>query len=207
MVEDNQKRDTTIYPTLPPLPPSAPLLNKNPNHFRLKELEEKRKDLFQDIERYEKVLRKSKSVYNGLHYTNTGFSLVGGVTGAGTLGTALSGIGIVVAIPLAGVAVASSVGSFVTSAFSKKVIHKIKKYEKLLLCARSSYSAVAERISDALIDENISHAEYKHIMEAFQNHEKAIQNIKSKHIAVNETNYKHDFEALKKQIKDLKNQR
>ena len=205
MTEDsNTKIDMSIYP---PLPPSAPSLDKNPNQFRLKELEEKRKDLFQEIEKYEKVLKKSKSIYNGLHYTNTGLSLVGGITGAGTIGTSMSGIGIVVAIPLAGITVASSVGSFITNAFSKSVNHKVKKYEKLLICARSSYSAVAERISDALIDENISHAEYKHIMEEFKNYDKTVQNIKTKFANVDETNYKHDLEALKKQIKNLKTQR
>ena len=198
-----------VYPDLPEKPSAPPMeeayhIDRNPNEFRMKELEEKRKELSQKIDNYESVLKKTKTIFNVFHYANTGCSVISSSSATGSLVTLSTGTGIVVGVPLAAVAVSAGFISFVSSVFEKKLMHKIKKYERLLQASKSSYSTVATKISEALLDENISNDEYKFIMEEFDKHVKTIRNIKSKLNSIKETNYKHDFEAIKKQLKNLK---
>ena len=129
-------KDSKIYPNLPPLREDRGetlrrgVIESNPNEFRLKELEDKRKDLFHDIERYDYKLKKAKRIFNSLYCTGFICNAASGLTATGGLISLTVPPAIIAGIPFAVVAVSSGGISFLANVFMKKIFHKIKKYEK-----------------------------------------------------------------------------
>ena len=122
-----------LYPTLP----SAPPLPQG-NDYRMQEITKYRDTIQATIDKYENLLKKKKRAFNVLHYINSTSNGISGMLGATSiviLALGISGVG----IPVVSVGLSAGVTSLITSGFLKKMVTKIKKYEKLLQNAKSSY--------------------------------------------------------------------
>ena len=139
-----------------------------------------------------------------MHYVNTASNGIGGILAAGSvtvLALGITGIG----LPIVGVGLGAAGTSFITGSVLKKLVTKIKKYEKLLQNANSSYITINGILSDALIDENINPTEFKIIQKEYQNYSKNYANIKAKHqVKIQDVETQTQLESMMKEIQRLK---
>lgn len=196
-----------LYPNLPPINPTAPQLPMfppNSNDYRMVEINKYLSEIQSNIEKYEKVLKKKKTAFNTLHYINTGSNGIGGILTAGSI--AVLALGITgVGLPIVCVGLGAAGASLITGSVLKKLVTKIKKYEKLIQNGKSSYFTINGILSDALIDQNINPTEFKVIQKEYQNYLKNCQNIKSKHVVnLRETNLEMKLQSLENQLRKLR---
>ena len=120
--------------------------------FRLKNIDETRNYLFEEINQNELMSKKHKKVYRFLNYVEYFPILVSTVTGCvstcsfASIGITSSVIGLKICVITAGIKKYKSI--------TKK---KKKKHDKILSLAISELNSVEVLISKALIDSNISH--------------------------------------------------
>ena len=199
---ENEKEN--LYPPLPSAPPVPPQFPPNSNDYRMNEINKYLTEIQSNIEKYEKVLKKKKGIFNVLHYVNASSNGIGGILSIGgisVIALGITGIG----LPIVSVDLGAAATSFVTGAALKKLVTKIKKYEKLIQNARSSYITINGILSDALIDQNINPTEFKVIQKEYQNYLKNLSNIKAKHVVnLKETNLEMKLQALENQVKKLR---
>jgi len=200
---ENEK--SNLYPILPSAPP-VPEFPPNSNDFRTQEITKYRKEIEEDINKYEAILKKKKKFFNVCHYVNSTCNGIGVISSTGSitiLALSMTGIG----LPLVGVALGAGVTSLITNTFLKKLVTKIKKYEKLVQNAKSSYTTINCILSKALFDEDISIAEFKVISKEYENYSKNYHTIKSKfrtELSTREADMKMELDAIKNHIKSLK---
>lgn len=192
-----------IYPPLPSAPP-VPQFPPNSNAYRIQEINKYKQKIKDDIDKYENILKSKKRSFNVLHYVNTASNGIGGILAAGSvtvLALGITGIG----LPIVGVGLGAAGTSFITGSVLKKLVTKIKKYEKLLQNANSSYITINGILSDALIDENINPTEFKIIQKEYQNYSKNYANIKAKHqVKIQDVETQTQLESMMKEIQRLK---
>ena len=192
-----------IYPPLPSAPP-LPNFPPNSNAYRIQEINKYKQKIKDDIDKYENILKSKKRSFNVLHYVNTSSNGIGGILSAGSvtvLALGITGIG----LPIVGVGLGAAGTSFITGSVLKKLVTKIKKYEKLLQNANSSYITINGILSDALIDENINPTEFKIIQKEYQNYSKNYANIKAKHqVKIQDVETQTQLESMMKEIQRLK---
>jgi len=198
-----------LYPNLPsapPLPPPIPQFPPNSNEYRMSEINKYLAEIQANTEKYEKIIKKKKTAFNVLHYINTSSNGIGGVLTAGSI--AVLALGITgVGLPIVCVGLGAAGVSFITSSALKKLVTKIKKYEKLIQNGKSSYITINGILSDALIDQNINPTEFKVIQTEYQNYLKNLSNIKAKHVVnLKETNLESQMASLMSEVRRLKNQ-
>ena len=105
-------------------------------------------------------------------------------------------------LPIVSVGLGAAATSFITGAVLKQLVTKIKKYEKLIQNARSSYVTINGIMSDALIDQNVNPTEFKVIQNEYQSYLKNLSNIKAKHVVnLKETNLEMKLQALENQLR------
>ena len=193
-----------IYPTLPSAPP-VPEYPPNSNDFRMIEINRYRNDIDQCISKYESILKSKKRLFNILHYTNTISSGLSGLTGASSVAILALGIGTGVGIPLVAIGLGTVATSLISSSIVKTLATKIKKYEKLLQSAKSSYLTISGILSTALIDEEINLTEFKVIQKEYELFSKNLSNIKSKHrVKFQDVSMQMQLQNIQEQIKQLK---
>ena len=192
-----------IYPPLPSAPP-LPNFPPNSNAYRIQEINKYKQKIKDDIDKYENILKSKKRSFNVLHYVNTASNGIGGILAAGSvtvLALGITGIG----LPIVGVGLGAAGTSFITGSVLKKLVTKIKKYEKLLQNANSSYITINGILSDALIDENINPTEFKIIQKEYQNYSKNYANIKAKHqVKIQDVETQTQLESMMKETQRLK---
>lgn len=199
-----ENRETEkIYPPLPSAPP-IPQFPPNSNEYRIQEINKYKKEIKDDIDKYENILKSKKKAFNVLHYVNTASNGIGGVLAAGSvtvLALGITGIG----LPIVGVGLGAASTSFITGTVLKKLVTKIKKYEKLLQNAKSSFLTINSVMSDCLIDENINPTEFKIILKEYENYSKNYANIKAKNrVNIPDIDMQTQLESMRKEIQRLK---
>ena len=192
-----------IYPPLPSAPP-LPQYPPNSNDYRFNEIEKYKQEIKENISKYENILKTKKRAFKILHYFNISGNGIGSILGIGSVTVLTMGIP-GVGLPIAGVGLGVAGAAFFTGSILKKLVTKIKKYEKLLQSAQSSYLTINDIISDSLIDGNISPTEFKIILKTFENWSKNSLNIKQKHaVKIQDMDMQTQLESLISEVKRLK---
>ena len=116
-----------IYPNLEEI--QEDVQNDEGETFRLKRISDIREFLEQELETRGRYRRRYKSVYNTTVYVNAlaGATSVASSIAAGT--SALTGIGIIAAVPLGFTAVATGVLSVINAGISKILLKKVEKHQ------------------------------------------------------------------------------
>ena len=107
-----------IYPSLPE--------TMNAENFRLTEISRIEKEISAEVEHYRLVLKKYKKAWKALHYSLVGLGTVTAVLSSGAVATSLTGVGIVVGVPVAGIAALSGAVSTGLSIVNKELERKVK---------------------------------------------------------------------------------
>ena len=137
-----------------------PDLKSEPEDYRLKKISDVQTAIETELGHYEQVLKKYKRARTGLTRCAQVSGALSAIISGGSLATALSGFGIIVGAPLAGVASVLGVVSVGCAAISQRFENKISKHDKTVQLAKSKLSSIVELISKALSDGRVSHEEF-----------------------------------------------
>lgn len=142
-----------LYPVLP-----------NAENFRFTNITDFEKELANEVDHYRRVGKKYKKAHSIVHGSAIGLgSIAAGLSSAG-LATALTGIGVIASVPLAGIAGLGGFSSAGLTAFSKKLETKTKKHEKIQMLAVAKQNSVSELVSKDLADNHITDNEFNIIV-------------------------------------------
>ena len=174
--------EPSIYPQLPQ------------HYFRMQKANEIAAALNAEVAHYRVVAKKYKRARKIVNWSATGTGLLSAECSTASFGSALSVVGIPVAIPLGGVgtfAVASSGLIFV----SKKLDSKIKKHHEIAILAIAKCDTVGRLLSKALSDNKISDGEFQLIMSEFSQYNVLKEAVRSK---ITRNSSQPDIEKIKK---------
>ncbi|KAL9954289.1 hypothetical protein ACROYT_G041808 [Oculina patagonica] len=105
------REETQLYPSLP----------TNAENFRLTEISKIEKEISAEAEHYRLVLKKYKKVRKVIHYSVVCLGAVTAALSSGAVATSLTGVGIVIGVPVAAVAAVSGAASTGLSVINKKL--------------------------------------------------------------------------------------
>ena len=167
MASDSAKQYPKVYPEV-----------LETQDYRLKKIADVQTAIETELGHYEQVLKKYKRARGGL----TRCSIVAGTWSAilsgGSLASALTGFGIVVGAPMAGVAVLLGTASAGCGVIARRFEGKISKHEQTIATAKAKLSTIVSLISKALDDGKVSHEEFSLInaeLEKFRQMKAAIR--------------------------------
>ena len=186
--------EQNIIPSAPPLYPSLS------EDFRLKKICDCQKELENEISHYKQISKKykrAKSIADAIA-TFTGILTV--LLLSSGLAASLSGIGIVVGAPLAGIAGLMGLASTAVGAGSGRLNKKIK-HEKTVSLAESKHLSVSCLISKALNDGSVSDQEFNLILCEVKQYGSLKAQLRSEARRKPPSGEKVDVEALKEEIK------
>jgi len=117
---ENERR---IYPSLPE--------TTNAENFRLTEISKIEKEISAEVEHYRLVLKKYKKARKAIHYSAVGLGAVTAALSSGAVATSLTGVGIVIGEPVAGIAALSGAVSTGLSVVNKKLECKVNRHSRI----------------------------------------------------------------------------
>ena len=168
------KKETV--PNAPPLYPDLP----DSDQFRLSEVTRTKRELEKESDRYLKTRRRYKVAHKVFMYTNTGLSIVSTATGAATVTTLATGIGIPIALPIGVASIVSGLLSAASSLGQKITLKKLQKHERLSAVAYTKLGSVNGIVSKALENERLEHGEYQLILKEMEDYKKKKSEIRGK---------------------------
>ena len=189
---NNKMSDQNVIPTAPQLYPQLP------DDFRLKKICDCQKEIENEISRYLKVLKKYKRAKSIAHNSSTFAGLSSATLTTSGLAISLSGVGVIVGVPLACVAALSGFIATAFSIVSKNLGKKISKQEKTISLAEAKHRSMSRLISKAMNDGSISDTEFNLILSEIEQYHEMKKRLRTEGKTSVE---KPDVEALKKEIK------
>ena len=128
--------------------------------FRMQKANEIAADLNAEVVHYRVVAKKYKRAKKIVNWSATGTGLLSAACSTASFGSALSIVGIPVAIPLGGVGGTFALVSSGLIFVSKKLDSKIKKHQEIVTLAIAKHDTVNRLLSKALSDNQISDSEF-----------------------------------------------
>ena len=181
--------------------PSAPepsIYPQLPQHdFRMQKANEVAADLNAEVLHYRSVAKKYKRAKKIVNWSATVTGLLSAACSTASFGSALSVIGIPVAIPLGGVGGTFALASSGLIFASKKLDSKIKKHQEIVTLAIAKRDTVGRLLSKALSDNQISDSEFQLIMAEQYNVLK--EAVRSK---ITRNSSQPDIEKIKKKLSE-----
>ena len=187
---------SNVIPSAPE--PMYPQLPEPEPDFRMQKANEVVSDLKAEINHYRLVAKKYKRAKKIVNWSATGTGLLSAACSSASFGSALSVIGIPVAIPLGGVGGTFALASSGLIFASKKLDSKIKKHHEIVVLATAKLDTVRRIYSKALSDKQISDSEYQAIEAEFTQYDALKKAVRSK-MAKNSS--LPDIEKIKKNIR------
>ena len=150
--------------------------------FRLKNIDETRNYLIEEINRNELMSKKHKKVCTTLNYIEHFLILASTITGCISISAFASLLGIPIGITSS--AIGLKIGTITASIKKYKWIikKKKKKHDKIVLLAKSKLNSIEVLISKALIDSVISHDEFvliSNVPKEYSEMKEEIKNLKT----------------------------
>ena len=153
---------------------------ENEQNFRLSKINEVHQFLESEKEKREEISKKYRKLVKALDYTNgtlVGITTLGGATGAVLLATVIT---VPVAVVLESITVVTGGLSCLSTVLQRRFLKKIQKHEKLAVLACSKLNSISNHVSKALDDDNVSHEEFKLIMDELEKYKTLKRQIRSK---------------------------
>ena len=117
--------------------------------------------LCDEIEHYRLVLKKYKKVRKVIHYSVVCLGAMTTVLSSGAVGTSLTGFGILVGMPLGGIAIFSEGASAGLSVVNKKLECKVSNHSRIHALAGAKHDSINSSVSQALNDNHVSDMEFQ----------------------------------------------
>ena len=128
--------------------------------FRLKNINETRNYLVEEINQNELKSKKHKKIYRVLNYTEHLLILISTVTGSISISAFVSLVGILVGITRSAIGLKICVITAGIKKYKSITKKKKKKHDEILSLAKSKLNSLVVLISKAFIDSSISHNEF-----------------------------------------------
>ena len=179
--------------------PQLPESGSSPSAFRLKKSCDALKAIEDELKHYENVRKKYNRVRGIFTKTSVGSGVLSIVLSGSGLTTSLTGLGIVVGVPLGalgGVAGAVSVGCAFTS---KRLSHKVSKHEQTVSIGKAKENTIRDLVSKAMNDKNITDEEFALILREVEKFYVLKQSIRRKHRAEGEK--RMDMSQIRKDVR------
>ena len=128
--------------------------------FRLKNINETRNYLVEEINQNELKSKKHKKIYRVLNYTEHLLILISTVTGCTSISAFVSLVGILVGITRSAIGLKICVITAGIKKYKSITKKKKKKHDEILSLAKSKLNSLVVLISKTFIDSSISHNEF-----------------------------------------------
>ena len=146
--------------------------------FRLKNIDETRNYLIEEINRNELMSKKHKKVCTTLNYIEHFLILGSTITGCVSISAFASLVGIPIGIASSTIGLKICVITAGIKKYKSIIKKKKKKHDKIVLLAKSKLNSIEVLISKALIDSVISHDEFVLINNMLKQYKKMKKEIK-----------------------------
>ena len=150
--------------------------------FRLKNIDETRNYLIEEINRNELMSKKHKKVCTTLNYIEHFLILGSTITGCVSISAFASLVGIPIGIASSTIGLKICVITAGIKKYKSIIKKKKKKHDKIVLLAKSKLNSIEVLISKALIDSVISHDESvlrNNLLKEYNEMKDEIKNLKS----------------------------
>jgi len=196
------------------LPPSAPPAENerriypslhettNAENFLLTEISRIEKEISAEVEHYRLVLKKYKKARKALHYSLVGLGAFTAVLSSGTVATSLTGVGIVVRVPVARIAALSGTVSTGLSIVNKKLERKVNKHSRIHSLAIAKRDSINCSVSQALNDNRVSDMEFQLITREMQKYRQLKETLRSNFARIQTNPIQPDIEKIRNQVRD-----
>ena len=185
---------------LPSAPPDEQgLYPQLPQHdFRMQKANEVSAAMNTEVVHYRSVAKKYKRAKKAANWSAAGFGMFSTALSSASLASALSVIGLPAAIPLSGVGGAFAAASSGLIIASKKLDSKIKKHQEIVTLAIAKRDTVDRLLSKALVDNQISDAEFQLLMAEFSQYNALKDAVRAK---LTRQPSRPDVEKIKKDLR------
>ena len=201
-VENENWHSTTVQQSTELYPLSE---IKNAENFRLTEISKNLKEISDQIEHYRLVLKKYKKVQKVIHYSAVSLGAMTTVLSSGTVGTSLTGLGILAGVPLAGIAILSGGASTGLSVINKTLERKVNKHSRIHALAVAKHDSINSFVSQALNDNHVSDTEFQLITREMHKYRELKENLRS-HFAQKQTTSRQpdqpDIKKIRNEIRE-----
>ena len=168
---DNFNKTPNIYPNLNEI-------SSNEQQFRLSKINEI-KDYFLAEIREKELISKNLSKYiSSLDYFDKSLNVLSILSGSISTASFASVIGAPAGIIGASCGLTFSITSGFVKKFLKTIRNKKKKHNKIVMLARSKLNSIENKISKALIDNEISHEGFETIINKEKNYRELKESIR-----------------------------
>ena len=183
-----------------PSAPESSIYPQLPQHdFRMQKANEIAAALNAEVVHYRVVAKKYKRTKKIVNWSTTVTGLLSATCSTASFGSALSVIGIPVAISLGGVGGTFALASSGLIFSSKKLDSKIKKNQEIVTLAIAKRDTVSRLLSKALSDNQISDSEFQLIMAEFSQYNVLKEAVRSK---ITRNPSQPDIEKIKKDARN-----
>jgi len=188
---ENERR---IYPSLPKM--------MNAENFWLTEISRIEKEISAEVEHYRVVLKKYKKARKALHYSLVGLGAFTAVLSSGAVAISLTGVGIVVGAPVAGIATLSGAVSTGLSVVNKKLERKVNKHSRIHSLAIAKHGSINLAVSQALNDNRVSDTEFQLITREMQKYRQLKETLRSNFARIQTNPIQPDIEKIRNQVRE-----
>ena len=147
--------------------------------FRLKNIDETRNYLIEEINRNELMSKKHKKVCTTLNYIEHFLILASTITGCISISAFASLIGIPIGITSSAIGLKICAITAGIKKYKSIIKKKKKKHDKIVSLAKSKLNRIEVLISKHLIDSNSSHDEFVSINNVLKEYEEMKEEIKN----------------------------
>ena len=165
--------ETKIYPDLNPTAP------QEPQTYCLKKLTEIETFFLDEIKVRERIAKKMKRFNTITGIVDTGLITSTVITGGISIAAFASGVGLSVDIVLSGTSLLLSLTTVITRKSSRTFTVKQEKHDAIKLLAQSKLDSIADIISQAMQDGDISSIEFHKVLQEVEKYRKLKADIRN----------------------------
>ena len=165
--------ETKIYPDLNPTAPQGP------QTYRLTKLSEIEAYFLNEIEVREQIAKKNETIQYNHRYHRHSLITSTVVTGGISIAAFASGVGLPVGIALSGTSLLLSLATAITRKSFKIFTVKQEKHDAIKLLAQSKLDSIANIISQAMQDGDISPTEFHKVLQEVEKYRKLKADIRN----------------------------
>ena len=169
---DDFNKTPNIYPNLNAIPLNANISNEQ--QFRLNKINEIKDYFLAEIRERELISKNLSKYIASFEYFNKSLIFLSVVDSSISIASFVSVIGAPAGIIGASCGLTFSITSGFVKKFLKTIRNKKKKHNKIVMLARSKLNSIESKISEALINNEISHEDFMTIL----NEEKKYREMK-----------------------------
>jgi len=148
------------------------------------------------------VLKKYKKARKAIHYSVVSLGAITAALSSGAVATSLTGVGIVIGAPVAGIAALSGAVSTGLSAVNKKLERKVNKHSRIHSLAIAKRDSINCSVSQTLNDNRVSDTEFQLITREMQKYRQLKETLRSNFAQIQTNPIQPDTEKIRNQVQD-----